>query len=183
MEGGTLIETDRLLVRSWREANIESFHAMHADPEVIRFLYDEPPSLDAVRALVEVRRALQAEVGYCFWAVELRDTGELIGFCGLEPGYAGTPIAGWTEIGWRLARPYWRRGYAHEAARASLAWGAANGLGRVAAITVPANERSRRLMDRLGLTRDGEGVFNHPALSPGHRLSRHLTYRIARPVQ
>lgn len=175
-----MIVTDRLFVRPWRDEDVEPWHAMNQDAEVIRFIADRPPTPDESRATVERQRAFQRESGRCFWAVERREDGAFIGFCGLKPGPEGTPIAGEAEIGWRVARPYWRRGYAHEAARACLDRAWADGLRRVAAITVPANEPSRRLMEKLGMARDEGADFDHPALPPGHRLSRHVTYRIAR---
>lgn len=177
-----MISTGRLLLRPWRDEDIAPFHAMNQDAEVIRFLSEEPPSLEDARAAVGRQRASQEANGYCFWAVERRDTGGFIGFCGLKPGPAGTPIAGEVEIGWRIARDHWRQGFAYEAARASLDWAWRSGVGDVAAITVPDNEPSWRLMEKLGMTRDRAADFDHPDLPPGHRLGRHLTYRIKRPV-
>lgn len=177
-----MIETARLVLRPWRDEDVAPFHAVNQDAEVIRFLYDDPPDLAAMRASVDRRRASQARHGHCFWAVERRDTGALIGFCGLEHGPEGTPVAGEVEIGWRLARPHWRQGFAHEAASASLAWAWAAGMPEVVAVTTPANEPSWRLMEKLGMTRDARADFDHPAIPAGHRLSRHLTYRIQRPA-
>lgn len=158
------------------------FHAINQDRAVIRFLADEPPSLAEVRSMIARQRALHSERGYCFWAAERRDTGELIGFCGLKDGPSGTPIADDVEIGWRVARAHWRHGLAYEAASACLDWAWRAGVSRVAAITLPANEPSWRLMEKLGLTRELAGDFDHPALPVGHRLSRHLTCRIERPA-
>ena len=177
-----MFETDRLLLRSWRDDDLAPFHAMNQDPDVIRYLKDEPPSLEDVRAQLDRLRGHERDRGYTFWAAERRDTGELIGFCGLKPGPEGTPIAGLAEIGWRIACPHWRQGFAHEAAAACLAWAWSRSMDEVVAITVPDNVPSRSLMEKLGMTRDPQGDFDHPALPLGHRLSRHLTYRIARPT-
>jgi RimJ/RimL family protein N-acetyltransferase len=177
-----MIDTDRLLLRSWRDDDLAPFHAMNQDPEVIRHLADEPPSLDEARAQLDRFRGHERDRGHTFWAAERRDTGEFIGFCGLKPGPEGTPIAGLVEIGWRIARPHWRQGFAHEAAVACLAWAWSRSIDKVVAITVPDNAPSWSLMEKLGMVRDPQGDFDYPALPLGHRLSRHLTYRIARPV-
>lgn len=177
-----MIRTERLLLRSWRDEDVAPFHAMNQDSEVIRFLYDEPPSFAEIAETVERLRGYERDGGSTFWALERRDTGAFIGFCGVKPGPEGTPIHGLTEIGWRIARPHWRQGFAHEAALACLRRSWANGVPEVVAITVPANEPSWSLMAKLGMTRDPDGDFDHPALPPGHRLRLHLTYRIQRPA-
>ena len=175
-----MIETPRLILRRWREADILPFHAMGQDAEVMRYL-GPPMSLEDCAAAVERQNACAESYGSCFWAVERRADGAFIGFCGIKPGPAGTPIADQPEIGWRLARGSWGQGYALEAARAALDHGwATRDWPEVAAITVPANERSWGLMIRLGMTREPHGDFDHPALGPGDPLRRHLTYRIAR---
>lgn len=120
--------------------------------------------------------------GYCFWAVERRDDGALMGFCGLKPGPEGTPLQGEMEIGWRFGFDYWGRGYAREAAQASLDWGWANTpVARVMAITVLANTRSRSLMERLGMTRVEDADFDHPAVPDGSPLKACITHIIRRP--
>lgn len=174
-----MIETERLLLRRWRNADAEPFHAMGRDAEVMRYLGPAMTKADCAAA-VERQNALADQTGSCFWAVERRDDARFIGFCGIKPGPDGTPIAGLPEIGWRLARDAWGQGYAREAAQACLdrAW-AAN-TPRVLAITVPANKRSWGLMERLGMARVADGEFDHPALAEGDPLRRHLTYAIDR---
>ena len=176
-----MIETPRLLLRRWREADAEPFFAMGQDAEVMRYL-GPPLSREDCAATIARQNALADDWGSCFRAIERRADGVFLGFCGIKPGPDGTPIAGRPEIGWRLARAAWGQGYALEAAQASLdhAW-ATTDWPEVAAITVPANERSRGLMIRLGMTRDPAGDFDHPSLEPGDPLRRHLTCRIARP--
>jgi len=176
-----VIETGRLILRGWRDADRVPFHAMGNDPEVMRYL-GPPMAREAVDAAVDRQNALLDELDHCFWAIERRVDGAFLGFCGLKPGPAGTPISGDIEIGWRLRRDAWGQGYAREAARASLDWGWANlEVPEIVAITVPANTPSWGLMERLGMTRDSAGDFDHPALADGNPLRRHLTYRIARP--
>lgn len=115
-----MIETDRLNLRRWREADAAPFHAMGQDAEVMRFL-GPLPSLAETNAGIARQNALADAGGTCFWAVERREDGAFLGFCGVKPGPAGTPIADRPEIGWRLARHAWGRGYAREAAAACLA--------------------------------------------------------------
>lgn len=177
-----MIETERLLLRGWIDADKAPFHAMCNDPAVMEYL-GPPMSREDVDAAVARQNGLLADVGYCFWAVERKADRAFLGFCGLKPGAAGTPIEGRIEIGWRLAADHWGRGYAREAAAASLAWGWANSSAdSMWAITVPANSRSWGLMKRLGMTRWQELDFDHPQPGLDERLKRHLTYGIERPA-
>lgn len=175
-----MIETERLILRPWRDEDVAPFHAMSQDPEVMRFI-GPPTTLEQAWQARRRMGACQDEHGHCFWAVERRTDGAFIGFCGLKPGKP--PIVGEVEIGWRFAPTCWGQGLAREAAVASLAWGWANlDAPAIAAITVPANTRSWGLMERLGMTRFPDEEFDHPNLAPGDPLRRHLLYRIARPA-
>lgn len=177
-----MIETQRMVLRGWRQRDIDPFHAMGQDPAVMRFL-GPPYDWDEAASIVASQNAILAEHGHCFWALEDKISGAFLGFCGIKPGPADTPIAGQAEIGWRLARDNWGRGYAREAAEAALAWTWVNtDAPLVAAITVPANEQSWGLMERLGMTRFPADDFDHPALAEGDPLRSHLVYRIQRPL-
>ncbi|MDB5678382.1 GNAT family N-acetyltransferase [Sphingomonas bacterium] len=174
------LETGRLILRGWRDDDVAPFHAMGYDPEVMRYL-GPPMSLADAEAARDRMNALIVSRGYCFWAVERRADGAFLGFCGLKPGPEGTPIADEIEIGWRLARHAWGQGYAREAAQASLDWGWKNTEAPdIAAITNIDNVRSWGLMERLGMTRDHAGDFDHPAVPLGDPLRPHILYRIAR---
>lgn len=176
-----MIETDRLILRGWRDSDVEPFHAMCNDPEVMRYL-GPPMSREVAEQSAERQNGFLASHGYCFWAVERKADGAFLGFCGLKPGPAGTPIADQVEIGWRLARDAWGKGYAREAAEASIAWAWANtDTPEIAAMTNIANVRSWGLMERLGMTRDPAGDFDHPAVAEGDPLRPHILYRIKRP--
>lgn len=177
-----MIETARLLLRPWREADVAPFHAMGQDAAVMRHLGPAMTIGDAEAAFGRAQQALAAH-GTCFWAIERRDSGAFIGFCGVKPGPAGTPIAGLAEAGWRLAREHWGQGLAFEAASASLAhhW-RTTGDATIHAITVPANAASRRLMERLGMTQRAGGDFDHPAVPDDSPLRRHVHYSIERPI-
>lgn len=175
-----MITTARLILRPWRDADRDPYHALCSDPEVMRFL-GPPQSRAESDAAIDRMQALQAASGYCFWAVERRADGALLGFCGLKPGPA--PIEGKLEIGWRLAREAWGQGYAREAAEASLGWAwRALDVDEVVAITVHANARSWGLMERLGMRRVVDGDFDHPNVPEGSPLKRHILYQIGRPT-
>lgn len=178
-----MIETARLTLREWRDDDVPSFAAMCADPEVMRHL-GGAQTREAVEAAIARQRRMQDEHGHCFWPIERRSDGALLGFCGLRlGGVPGTPVEGELEIGWRLRREAWSQGYAREAAAAALAWGWAHtDRPRIAAWTVPANVASWTLMERLGMTRRADLDFAHPAFAPGHLLSAHVVHALDRPA-
>ena len=179
MTDGAVATSDRLILRTWRAGDREPFRAMCNDARVMEFL-GPFSTLDEVDAIIARLDDMMARLGYGFWAVERKEDGALLGFCGLKSGPAGTPLEGGIEIGWRLAHDYWGQGYAREAAQASLDWGWANlDVPLISAMTVPGNIRSWRLMERLGMRRV-PGEFLHPDAPPG--LNPHITYRIHRPA-
>ena len=183
MAGVREIVTSRLRLRGWQDADLPAFAALNADAEVMRHF---PSCLDrgaSDRLATEIRRRLAGQ-GWGFWAVEVTDPREpvsgFVGFTGLNrPGFTAhfTPCI---EIGWRLARDAWGRGYATEAARAALDFAFREiGADEVVAFTAEANARSRAVMERLGMQRDRNDDFDHPDLPEGHPLRRHVLYRIA----
>lgn len=178
-----MIGTTRLVLRGWRDDDLDAFAAMGRDPEVMRHL-GGTISREQTAETIDRQRAVEAAQGHCFWAVERREDGALLGFCGLRVGgHAGTPVVDELEIGWRLARHAWGQGYAREAAAASIAWAWANtARERIAAWTLPANAASWGLMLRLGMTHRPALDFGHPAFPPDHPLHRHVTYAIDRPA-
>ncbi|MES2421962.1 MAG: GNAT family N-acetyltransferase [Pseudomonadota bacterium] len=177
-----MIETERLILRGWHEDDAAAHHAMCADPAVMAYLGPAPSLADSAAVVVR-QNAMLVDYGACFWALERRDTGAFIGWCGIKPGPVGTPIEDEPEIGWSLVRAHWGQGYAREAAEAALAWGWQElNLPTVWAITVPANTASRTLMERLGMARVHGGDFDHPKLAEDDALRRHILYRIDRPA-
>jgi RimJ/RimL family protein N-acetyltransferase len=177
-----VIETERLLLRHWRDIDRTPFAGMSADPEVMRHL-DGVLDADAANAVIDRQQALIDRHGHGFWAMERREDGALLGFCGLRlGGHPDTPVGQELEIGWRLRRDAWGQGYAREAAAASIVWGWANlPHGRIAAWTVLQNTASWGLMLRLGMVHRPELDFNHPLFTADHPLSRHRVYTIDRP--
>jgi RimJ/RimL family protein N-acetyltransferase len=122
-----------------------------------------------------------ARHGFGLWAVEARGVADFIGFVGLSVPSFQAPFTPCVEIGWRLAHEHWGRGYATEAARAALAFGFRDlALEEIVSFTVPMNRRSRRVMERLGMTRSAADDFEHPALPEGHALRPHVLYRLRR---
>jgi RimJ/RimL family protein N-acetyltransferase len=177
-----VIETPRLIVRPWRDSDRAPFHAMSCDPEVMATLGPVQTRAES-DAAIDRQIAVQAARGYCFWALEDRADGTFLGFCGLKIAPDAIPgIEGAIEIGWRLRRDAWGRGYAREAAAACLDWGWANlPDDRIIAITTPGNVRSWGLMERLGMVRRHDLDFDHPALALDDPLRPHVTYEALRP--
>lgn len=126
----------------------------------------------------QVRREMD-ERGFGLWAVEVPGVAPFVGFTGLAVPRFRAHFTPCVEVGWRIAREHWGRGYATEAARAALAHGfAALGLEEIVSFTAAGNLRSRRVMEKLGMTHDPADDFEHPSLPPGHPLRRHVLYRI-----
>jgi ribosomal-protein-alanine N-acetyltransferase len=174
------LRTPRLILRPWRDGDVDAFAAMFDDPAVMAFL---TPVADraAIDAMVGRIRAHFDAHGFGWWAVEVPEVAPFIGFIGLSTISWEAPFAPAIEVGWRLAGAHWGRGYATEGARAALEAGFTRlGLSEIVSITVPANLRSRRVMERIGMTRDPVDDFDHPRLAPGDPLRRHLLYRIGR---
>ena len=174
------LRTDRLLLRPWREEDRAPFAALNADPRVMEH-FPGVLTREQSDALAAALAARLEERGFGLWAVEVRDGAPFIGFVGLSIPRFEAAFTPCVEVGWRLAHAHWGRGYATEAARAAVAHGfGTEGLDEIVSFTVPANGASRRVMEKLGMTRDPDGDFDHPALPAGHRLRRHVLYRLAR---
>jgi RimJ/RimL family protein N-acetyltransferase len=172
-----VIETERLILRPWREADREPFFAMSQDTEVMRHLGPIPATRAESDPGVDRMMAHQAKHGFCFWAIERKGDGAFLGFCGLKAEAEVPVLEDELEIGWRLRRDAWGQGYAREAAQASLAWGFANqSHPRILAITTPGNARSWGLMERLGMRRLRDRDFDHPRLAADDPLRPHITY-------
>lgn len=175
-----MIETERLLLREWRDADLEPFMAMNADPVVMEF-FPETYSEERTRRFVDIIRARWVELGYGLWAVERKDTMRFIGYIGLWPATFPAPFTPAVEVGWRLAANQWGRGYASEGGKAALRYGFDTaGLDEIVSFTSRLNARSWRVMERLGMRRDAGGDFEHPNVPQGHPLRPHVLYRIRR---
>jgi RimJ/RimL family protein N-acetyltransferase len=181
MSSPATLETPRLRLRHWRDEDLAPFAALNADPVVMEFF---PKPLDRAESDAAVARIRDhfARHDFGLWAVEVPGVAEFIGFVGLCVPRFEAHFTPCVEIGWRLARDHWGYGYASEAARAALNFGFRDrSLEEIVSFTVPANQRSRAVMERIGMTRSPDDDFDHPALPEGHPLRRHVLYRARRP--
>ena len=172
-----VIETQRLILREWVESDKDPFIKLNQDHQVIEFL---PAALSPEETIRWVDRIHQhfAHHGFGLWATTRKDTGEFIGYVGLSiPNFTAhfTPCV---EIGWRLSSKHWGFGFATEAAKQVLDYGFSHlGLSEIVSFTVPLNNRSIRVMEKIGLIRDVSGDFLHPFLPSHHPLAPHILYR------
>jgi RimJ/RimL family protein N-acetyltransferase len=176
-----LLRTPRLLLRPWRDEDIAAFAEMSADPVVMEYLLPLSDRGLSAESWVARARAHWDEHAFGQWVVELPGVAYFIGVVGLGVVSYQAPFTPAVEVAWRLTRPYWGRGYATEAAGAAVDYGFGKlGLSEIVALTVPANQRSRRVMEHLGMTRSPEDDFDHPRVPKG-RLKRHVLYRLSDP--
>jgi RimJ/RimL family protein N-acetyltransferase len=174
-------ETSRLLLREWRHTDIDVFASLNADPRVMEH-FVKPLTQEESRTMLDVIQLRMKRDGFGLWALELKESGECIGFTGLNRPGIELPFSPRVEIGWRIAHAHWGRGYATEAARAALGLGFdVHGLREIVAFTTPGNLRSSQVMEKLGVKRDLKGDFVHPGVPDGHPLKPHLLYRLSTP--
>jgi RimJ/RimL family protein N-acetyltransferase len=174
----TSLSTERLTLRQWRDADLDPWAALNADPEAREYFPEILTREQSAGSMARFAGEI-GERGWGFWAVEVTATGEFIGMTGLDPVDAGMPFEG-VEIGWRLARGGWGHGYATEAARAALGYGFETlGLAEILAVTTLGNRRSQAVMRRLGMSRDPAEDFDDPE-TPLGPLRRSVLYRLSR---
>ena len=174
------LRTERLLLRGWTDADRPVFAALNADPEVMVSL-GPPLTREASDAFVDRIAANLERDGYGLWAVEVRGSGELVGFTGLARQTFEAPFNPSTEVGWRLVRSAWGHGYATEAARAALVVAFEQlGLDEVVSMTTRVNERSQRVMRRLGMTRSESDDYEQERFPVGHPLRPAVLHRLTR---
>ncbi len=174
-----MLETKRLLLRQWCEDDLAQFAAMNADPDVMRYY---PATLTSAEsdAMAKKIQTLIAERGWGFWAVERKEQPGFIGFVGLHQPQVILPCSPCTEVGWRLAKDYWGKGYATEAANAALQFGFQHlRLTEIAAFTAVLNEPSKAVMERLHMLDTGQN-FAHPDVPVDSVLREHLLYKMTR---
>lgn len=174
------IETDRLRLRRWRDSDLKPFAVMNADPIVMEH-FPNILSSDESNAVAERIERHFAEHGFGLWAVEIKNVEFFVGFIGLTIPRFEAHFTPYVEIAWRLAAKHWGYGYATEGARAALDFGFRYiKLDEIISMTAVGNRRSRRVMERIGMTHSPSDDFDHPLLPSDHQLSRHVLYRIAR---
>lgn len=172
------IRTRRLILRRWRKQDREPFAVMNADPEVMEH-FPARLTRDESDALIDRLEAGFEERGFGLWALEIAETGQFIGFTGLSVPRFQAHFTPAVEVAWRLCRSSWGHGYASEAARRALGIAFEEvGLREVVSFTPVTNHRSQAVMQRIGMTHDPAGTFDHPSMKEGHPLRRHVLWRI-----
>ncbi|MCP2335911.1 GNAT family N-acetyltransferase [Actinomadura rupiterrae] len=181
MTRSTELRSERLLLRRWRDEDRAPYAALNADPEVMKHFPDVMTREESDAQLDRFDAAIE-ERGFGFWALEVADTGRFVGVTGLSVPRFTAHFTPTVEIGWRLGRDAWGRGYASEAARRCLDFAFADlELPEVVAFTTVDNDRSRAVMRRIGMTHDPADDFDHPYLAEDHPQRRHVLYRITAP--
>jgi len=177
----TILQTESVILRRWRASDREPFRKINADPRVMEFL---PSTLSAAASDLFIDRIEQhfAAHGFGLWAAETLEDQSFIGYIGLAVPRLQAAFTPCVEIGWRLAADYWGRGLATEGAREVVRYAFQElKLPSLVSFTVPANVRSRRVMEKLGMTHNPADDFDHPNLPQGHPLRRHVLYRLQNP--
>lgn len=174
----TTLKTKRLILRPWREKDLELFAEMNADQEVMKYF----PSILSKEESNQMAKRMQTKIeerGWGFWAVTVPGIAEFIGFIGLNDVTFPAQFTPAVEIGWRLARDYWGKGYATEGALACLNYGfEVLNLDEIVSFTAVQNMPSRAVMERIGMHHNPKDDFDHPKLPEGHWLRRHVLYRL-----
>lgn len=170
------IETDRLRLRQWRDADYPVFACMNADAETMRF-FPATLSVEQSNDLANYCRDLIEQQGWGVWALEEKATAAFIGFVGLHRPTDELPFSPCIEVAWRLVRAAWGKGFATEGASAALSFAFAQlAVPEIVAFAASDNTPSERVMQRLGMRRDAQ-MFEHPSFPPGHSLRKHVLYR------
>lgn len=174
------IETERLLLRDWSDADAEPYAALNADPRVMEFFLSPLSRAQSDAQMASIRAFLDGH-GYGLYAIEEKASGRFVGFIGAQAVNFEAAFTPATEIGWRLARTAWGSGYATEGARAVAAHAFGPlGLMDLVSFTAEWNRPSRRVMEKLGMTHDPAEDFDHPRIPEGNKLRRHVLYRLSR---
>ncbi|KZK95949.1 anhydro-N-acetylmuramic acid kinase [Pseudovibrio sp. Ad46] len=174
------IETERLVLRKWELADLDGLVEMNADPRVMEFYPSVLSRAESEKMLARYMDA-QQQHGFCFSVASEKRSGRFLGYCGLKvSGYQEHLLFGpCVEIGWRLLRSEWGKGFATEAAQMWLGFGLETlKLNEIVSFTPVQNSRSEKVMQRLGMVRVEE--FAHPMLEDGHRLKRQVLYKMTR---
>ena len=175
-----LIQTERLLLRRWKKEDREPFYRLNSDPLVMEFM---PACLTRSESDQLVDRITEhfRKRNFGLYAVELRENHSFIGYVGLAVPSFEASFTPCVEIGWRLSADHWGRGLATEGAQVVVKHAFSElRLDEIVSFTVPENVRSRRVMEKIGMTHDASEDFDHPNLPKGHPLQRHVLYRLRR---
>jgi RimJ/RimL family protein N-acetyltransferase len=175
------LRTERLILRRWSDTDRQPFAALNADPVVMEHFPAVLTGAESDSFIDRIEENFQ-ERGWGLWAVQPLDTPGCIGYVGLWPAVFEAHFTPAVEVGWRLAAAYWNHGYATEGAQAVTAFGFdVLSLDEIVSFTSVLNVRSTRVMQKLGMTHDPGDDFDHPFVAEGHRLRRHVLYRLTNP--
>lgn len=170
------METERLILRSWKFDDREPFAEMNSNGNVMKY-FPSTLSINESNAFVDRIKAEFEETGFGLYAVEIKETGEFIGYVGFHRFTFDAPFSPGWEIGWRISDRFWHKGYATEAAKACLGFAQVKHFcDRLYSFTAVPNIPSENVMKRIGMC--DEGTFMHPALADGHWLKEHKLYSI-----
>jgi 3-dehydroquinate dehydratase/shikimate dehydrogenase len=172
------IESERLILREWNETDIEPFASLNCDPDVMQY-FPKPLTTEESKQFIIKSNSILQEKSFGLWAAEIKSSSEFIGFIGLAVPTFEAPFTPCIEIGWRLAKKFWSQGYATEGARRVLQYAFDDlHLNEVVSFTSELNRPSIRVMERIGMKRDPNEDFYHPRVEKGHRLEKHVLYRL-----
>lgn len=173
------LSTDQLILRQWKESDFLPFSKMNADPVVMEY-YPSTLSEEESNAIANKLMGLISERSWGFWAVETQNEKKFIGFVGLHKPTYDLPVTPCVEVGWRLGKEYWGKGYATEAAKQSLKFGFEElGLSEIYSFSSVSNKKSWLVMERLNMINTGSN-FEHPMIPEGHLLREHVLYKITK---
>lgn len=174
------IKTKRLILRPWREEDLEAFSRLNADPRVMEYFPGVLTQEESDQFAKRICTAIKQQ-GWGLWAVSVPDISDFIGYIGLAPVNFVADFTPAIEIGWRLAHEFWEKGYATEGAMSALKYGFETlQLDEIVSFTAVQNKRSQKVMEKIGMTHNPQEDFDHPKLSEGNRLRRHVLYRLKR---
>ena len=172
----TYIETERLILRSWRVTDRAVFAEINSNNKVMKY-FPKPLSIEESNGFVDRINSEFEETGFGLYAVEIKETGEFIGYVGFHRFTFDVPFSPGWEIGWRISDKFWNKGYATEAAMACIKYARIEKLcNRLYSFTAVPNIASENVMKRIGMS--FEGLFMHPALAEGHWLKEHKLYSL-----
>jgi len=174
------LETERLIIRNWKEEDRDLMYLINSDNRVMEFFAMRRNREESDALLDRIRDEINAN-GFGFTALELKENGCVIGFCGISDATTEDPsFHGQVEIGWRIAPQFWGKGYATESAKRLLRFGFEDiGLPEIVSFAVHNNHRSTAVMERIGMVRDPSREFDHPGVPDTHpQLKRHVVYSI-----
>jgi RimJ/RimL family protein N-acetyltransferase len=175
-----VLETDRILLRRWRESDLKPFAALNSDVRVMEF-FPSTMNFDQSKAMVDRIEAGFVRDQFGLWAAELKETHTFIGFVGLSRPTFEAQFTPCVEIGWRIACEFWGRGLAPEAASEVLRDGFERlNLSEIVSFTAVVNQKSIRVMEKLGMKYSAPDNFLHPALAESHPLKPHVLYKMSK---